>query len=179
MKEEWKDIIGYEGLYQISNFGRVKSLGKFQNAKLGSIAFRPEKILKGSPDTKGYLRVKLQRNTIKKNCKIHRLVGEMFIPNPLSKPEINHKDGIKTNNYYWNLEWATSSENNQHAFDNKLKIMPKGENVYNAKLTSKNVIEARNLYNTGKFTHKKLALIFGITRGGMSKILKKQSYKNA
>lgn len=101
MKEVWKDIEGYEGLYQISNLGRVKRVAT-------------GKVLKGGKDKDGYLMVKLYKNNIRSNKKIHRLVAEAFIPNPENKPQVNHADENKTNNSLDNLEWMTAKENINH-----------------------------------------------------------------
>lgn len=103
MKEIFKDIKDYDGLYQISNCGRVKSLKR-------------NIILKPSANNKGYLHVILYKNGNSKIGRIHRLVAENFIPNPGNKPQINHIDGHKSNNNVNNLEWVTNSENQKHAF---------------------------------------------------------------
>lgn len=105
--EQWKDISGYEGTYLVSNRGRVKRL--FKNGK--------ERILKGSPDKDGYIKVILSINQKKKHCTIHRLVAETFIPNIDGKPQINHKDRCKSNNVASNLEWVTALENTKHCMD--------------------------------------------------------------
>ena len=100
MMEIWKDIEGYEGLYQISNKGRVKSL------KWGK-----ERILKPGWNTGGYLKVYLFKNTEAQDRLVHRLVAEAFIPNPYNKPQVNHKDENKKNNCVENLEWITCMDN--------------------------------------------------------------------
>lgn len=106
MKEEWKDIKEYEGLYQISNFGRVKSLEKRAgNSK------RKEKILKEFKDKNGYIRVILCKNNKTSLKGVHRLIAEAFIPNPNNYPQINHKDEDKQNNNINNLEWCTCKYN--------------------------------------------------------------------
>ena len=106
-REYWKDIKGYEGLYQISNLGRVKSL-----PRNGTI--KDERIIKYSLDKYGYPQVVL--NNKKHKCfRVHRLVAEAFIPNPQNKSTVNHIDGNKTNNKLNNLEWNTIKENNDHA----------------------------------------------------------------
>lgn len=122
--EIWLPIVGYEGIYEISNFGRVKSLQRtveHHGAKSG-LYNKAEKIL--SPQkhsTKGgYYEVCLWRENKSKNFKLHRLVATAFIPNPENKPEVNHKDGDKSNNCVNNLEWVTSKENITHAWNNNL-----------------------------------------------------------
>ena len=105
--EIWGDIIGYEGIYVVSNLGQVRRIKKSKGTS-------GENLLKPIKNESG-LYVNLRNNGDDKLCKIHRLVGETFIPNPKSKPEINHKDGNRWNNKDTNLEWATSSENNLHA----------------------------------------------------------------
>jgi hypothetical protein len=111
MKEIWKDIKGYEGIYQISSFGRVKSLNRIDEAGYN----RKEKLL--TPATNGrdkYLYVGLSFNKVRKTLKIHRLVAQAFIPNLENKPEVNHIDSNKQNNNFVNLEWTTSRENVTH-----------------------------------------------------------------
>lgn len=113
MQEVWKDIKGYEGLYQISNLGNVKSL------KRKSLNFKCEKdkILINCKTSQGYEKVMLCKNKQVKNQMIHRLVAKAFIPNPNNLLEINHIDGDKTNNKVSNLEWCTRSENIKHAYE--------------------------------------------------------------
>ena len=100
MDEIWRDIEGYEGLYQISNKGRVKRLYKAS-----------ERILKPGWMTGGYLFVVLCKNGNQSNQRIHRLVAKAFLPNPENKPQVNHRDENKKNNRVENLEWATAKEN--------------------------------------------------------------------
>jgi hypothetical protein len=107
MQEIWKDIQGYEGLYQVSNLGRVKRVS-------GKI-LKPENLNK-----KSYLRVRLYKNKIGKHHLIHRIVAEAFVPNLRNAEEVNHKNGDKQDNKVTNLEWITHKENMQHAFKNGL-----------------------------------------------------------
>lgn len=112
MKERWKDIEGYEGLYQVSNRGKIYS-------------FKSKRCLKGQITIWGYKQVELTNNNIISSLSIHRLVAQAFIPNPENKPEVNHKNGIKTDNRVENLEWVTSKENKIHAVEiGNIKTIP-------------------------------------------------------
>lgn len=125
MNEIWKDIIGYEGLYLISNFGNIKSTERiilYPNScynKTNKGVIRKEKLLKPS-DKKRYLSVTLSKDKIKIYPLIHRLVAIHFIDNPNNLPCVNHIDGNKHNNIYTNLEWCSHSDNTQHAIKNGL-----------------------------------------------------------
>jgi len=109
MKEEWRDIVGYEGLYQVSNLGRVKSFRRVKPFILG-IRLRC-----------GYNRVALYKDGGVKNITVHRLVAQAFINNKYNKPLINHKNGVKIDNRVKNLEWCTHKENTIHSFENGLQ----------------------------------------------------------
>lgn len=115
MEEEWRDIKGYEGLYQVSNFGRVKSFPRHGTRS------KEEYIMAGGKDYRGYPTVVLRKNNKGKTTKVHRLVAETFIPNPNNLPQVNHKSGLKNENYVSNLEWISASENMKHAYKTGLK----------------------------------------------------------
>ena len=152
-KEVWRDIEGYEGLYQVSNLGRVKS---FKGSS--------ESILKGRNSTSGYLQVDLCKQGVVSTKLIHRLVAQAFIPNPENKQEVNHIDEDKTNNLHSNLEWSTRKENNNHGTRNervsKIKSIP---------------IIATNL-KTGEFrefcSSKECARQLGLKSSNISAVLK-------
>ena len=107
MNEEWRDIEGYEGLYQVSNLGRVRSLNC--RGHKGCIG-----ILTPRLDGKGYEMVALYKEGKARNTKVHRLVAQAFIPNPNNYPQVNHKDENKTNNIVENLEWCTGKYNSNY-----------------------------------------------------------------
>lgn len=102
----WKPVVGYEGLYEVSIYGEIKSIKK-------------SKLLKPRLST-GYAMVALWNNGLRKDLKIHRLVAIAYIKNPMNKPQVNHIDGNKLNNELSNLEWVTNSENLKHAYKNGL-----------------------------------------------------------
>ena len=112
MDEEWKDILGYENMYQVSNLGRIRSLPRKFHPRL--------LILKPRLDRYGYLQVVLSKNCILKNFTIHKLVATHFLKNNLiHKTEVNHISGDKTNNSIDNLEWVTRCENMRHRINLK------------------------------------------------------------
>lgn len=134
MEEIWKDVPDYEGIYLISTLGNVKSLDREIYEKDGTKRPLKGKFIKSQKTGNGYKFVCLYKNGVGKMAMIHRLVAKAFIPNPENKKEVNHKDGVKTNNVLSNLEWATRAENQLHSHRTKLLIMPKGsENKFSKK----------------------------------------------
>lgn len=119
MEEIWKDIEGYEGLYQVSNLGRVKSLER-KCKVLNGYRTVNERIRSLNKNRYGYITVSLNKNNKTKICTIHRLVAIAFIENPENKIQVNHIDGDKSNNTVDNLEWVSQEENMQHAVNTGL-----------------------------------------------------------
>jgi hypothetical protein len=173
-KEMWKDIKGFEGLYQVSNFGRVKSLPKeWVCGRNGGIGKHNGMILKIQIDKEtGYIRVTLTKKNIRKHISIHRLVGIHFITNPNNKPVINHINGIKLDNRIENLEWVSHAENNQHAF--YIGLNRKGEEHSSSKLTEKEVLEIRS----SGLSSCKLAKIYNVSSKCILNIKNNKSWKH-
>lgn len=174
-QEIWKDIPGYEGLYQASTLGMVKNLSRYVNTKW--VTKRPvqEKILK--PQTSkvtGYCSVAIQSN---RRYLVHRLVGLTFIDNPQNKPCINHKDGNKLNNCVDNLEWATYSENSVHSYENKLQLPVCGEKHGLSKLNNKIVSDIISLLKEGK-TLSDISIKTGVDKSLISNIKNKRNWKH-
>src|SRR5699024_2384349 len=112
--EIWTPIKDFEGIYEVSNHGRVKSLSRKINTGRGGYRILPEIIKTLKTDKDGYLETSLSKNGLKKHVSIHRLVAEAFLHNPENKEQVNHKDGDKKNNHVSNLEWVTAQENQTH-----------------------------------------------------------------
>lgn len=165
--EKWKDIPGYDGMYQVSDEGRVRSWKRH--------AGRPGKrnepvILKQTPDSPGYLRVSLWNDGVRKMGVIHRLVPELFIPNPENKEYINHLDGNKFNNNASNLRWSTPSENALHAYDSGLRKGGRMSKV-KAKKLKKDLI-------SGDLSTSRASELFSITAQHAKRVLKGECWAN-
>ena len=165
--EIWADIEGYDGDYQESNYGRTKSL-----------KFGKEKILRPSVNKNGYLTVCLSKNNKKKTCRVHRLVAKYFIPNPKNLPEVNHKFGVKFDNYFENLEPCTDIQNMQHAF--KTGLQKSGADHRDSKLTEENVrfIRKYHIPYDKKFGVAALAEKFNVHPKIIWNVVNFKTYKN-
>lgn len=159
--EIWKDISGFPG-YQVSNLGRVKSKRQ---------ALKP--IFNKTYKDVGYYRVKLSGGNIRY---IHRLVAIAFLPNPDNKPTVNHKDSNKANNAASNLEWATVSENNQHAYDNGKRV-PCGEQRSASKLTEAQANEIKIRIGNGE-RNGVVARAYSISPATVCDIIKERTWKH-
>ncbi len=168
-KEQWKDIDGWKGFYQISNLGRLKSLKRPFVVK--------DRILKPCVNTNGYLFAGLFKKNKRLACPaIHRLVLETFVGLRPSGMEGRHKDGDKTNNRLDNIEWATHEVNEFDKYEHGT-IMRGSKNGY-AKLTEDDVVEIRRLWKTGEFTQWGLAHRFGVHQFCIWSVIHKKSWKH-
>lgn len=178
MKEFWRHIKDYEGLYEVSNLGRVKSLKrrvdiKSRKGKVFNIAIN-EKILKPGFN-RHYYQVHLCKEGKYPLYEIARLVADAFIPNPDNKPQVNHINGDKLDNRVENLEWCTCSENRYHAYRMGLQSA-KGENNGQAKLTESNIREIRSLFEFRKITSIMLAQKYNVSPSCIKSIVRKERW---
>lgn len=180
MKELWKDIDGYEGLYQVSSIGRIKSCDKIVDGSYNSKHHIKEKILKPFKTGSGYiaLSIRLYKNGIGKDYRISRLVAKAFILNPENKLEVNHKNFDTFDNRIENLEWNTSKENHDHSHNKRVAALPRGEKQYNSKLTEEDVKKIKRLYRSGKYSQCELGDMFGVTEGTVYSIIHNKSWKH-
>lgn len=166
--EIWKDVIGWEGCYQVSNFGRARSLKFAPKVRI---------LIQGTDKKNGYLALRFCKNHNYKTKKVHRLVAKAFIENPNNYPQVNHKDGNKTNNTVPNLEWCTPAMNVRHAFDNNLRKVGYGESAPRSKLKLKDVIMIKTL--SAQINNKaELGRKLGVTKYAIYSILKGETWKN-
>ena len=173
----WKPIKGYEGLYEVSDRGSIKALKRIVNSGKCHRTWE-EHFIKYAVDANGYFRTNLAKGGVNKTFKIHRLVAEAFIPNPLKLPEVNHIDGNKQNNSVENLEWCNHSENLKHAVKMGLKKLG-GEFNPSHKLTTDQIEFIRKAYipRHPEFGTVALGKRFNVHRKTITRIINNQSWK--
>jgi hypothetical protein len=162
MGEEWRDIPGYEGMYEVSNTGKVRSMG-----------YGRVRELTPSPQNNGYLHVTLCKSRAKKGMLVHALVALAFIGSRPNKMQINHKNGNKHDNRVENLEYVTSKENIRHACETGL-MNNKGENNGCAKLSKSDAENIRLEYGKGKVTQYQLAKKYGVSQSLVYQIINRK-----
>ena len=167
MREIWHDIKGFEGVYAVSNLGRLRRINGPQKRKYPFVC-------KLQYDKNGYHIYRLSYHPKERTVKIHRLVAEYFLG--FSDLTVNHKNGKKDDNRVANLEWLSNADNRAHAQQNGL--IPRGERVGNSKLSESDVLRIRAAYLTGGATHQQLADQFGIGRKAITKIINRQRWRH-
>lgn len=146
VQETWLPCPGFETSYEVSNYGKVRSIDRYISGRNGLV--KGKLILQGK-NKKGYPEVRLWKNNKQEARNPHRLVAQAFIPNPDNKPQVNHIDGNKENNSIDNLEWVSNSDNQLHAYKLGLQPSRSGENNNKAKITNKQVDLIKLDYNYG------------------------------
>jgi len=177
--EEWEPIKGYEGLYEVSNLGRIKSLAR----KRGQVGvnwsrYGVDRILPGYMSQYGYKIIQLWKNNKVKLRNVHSYVLEAFKPKVEGKNCCNHKDGNKLNNNIDNLEWCTYKENNNHAFKIGLCDHRRGEVLHNAKLSNNQVVKIKRLLIQGKHKLQEIGDMFNVTKGCIWHIKHNRNWKH-
>lgn len=172
--EEWRPVAGYEGYYEVSSMGRVKSMARTIDASDGSQRRYRTKIM--TPKSRGeYLFTILSKGLRYEKISVAREVAKAFHGPPKPREEVNHKDGNKHNNSSRNLEWMTKSENATHSHRVLLKNVR--EQKYNHKLTDENVLLGRRLFAAGQATYSSLGRMFGTSHVAIRNAIVGKSWK--
>lgn len=172
MKEKWRSVVGYEGIYEVSNIGGFRSLDRVHRHNYGGLMLKKGKTLK-SRINNGYHAVTLVKDGVVTQTFLHRIVAKAFKKNPKNKPCVNHKDGNKSNNKSTNLVWATYLENQRHADATGLRDI-RGEKNGRAKLSREDVSTILKLQETK--TVSEIAKSYNVTYQNISLILKGKSW---
>lgn len=168
MIEEWRDIIGYEGLYQVSNIGRVKTMARLHRESRPYM--KQERLMNPPVNSVGYPQVCLYKDKKGVIQSVHRLVATVFLERKPEHQVINHIDGNKLNNHVDNLEWCTYGHNQAHAIRTGLIRIYRGESHYASKVSDAQRLEIHNLCKSGIAQHK-VGAMFGIGQQAVSKIV--------
>ena len=156
--ERWKDVVDYEGIYEVSNRGRVRSAkGKTTHTEHHGKRKWRQRVLTQKVDSQNSCRVSLWKRKQETTWLVHRLVALAFLDNPESKKYINHKDGNRLNNFVENLEWSTSKENNNHAFDNGL--MSSNQFIILENLVTGELLKFRSISKASEYLGRSRAVI--------------------
>jgi len=164
------DVPGFEGLYGINKSGDIFS-------------YISNKTIKPYLHRDGYLQIYLCKNGKKKNIKIHRLVAQIFVPNINNKPQVNHKNGNKKDNYFENLEWCTPSENIKHAFKIGLKCITENgmkasskNGIARRKLRHDDIEKIKKLHDKKEYSQRQLAKMFSVGQTAINRIVNNKTY---
>lgn len=176
-KEIWSPVKELSDYYEVSTYGRVKSVPRMVNSGHGSKRFVKGGFRKPCLGTTGYWHLTFVINGKTKAARLHRMVAEAFIPNPENKPCVNHRDGDKLNNHVNNLEWCTYSENSIHAHKTGLSSVKKGEDVANSIFKTADVLRIRELFEMG-VTQPELQKIYSASYAAINSIVRRRTWKH-
>lgn len=161
--EIWKDIEGYEDYYEVSNLGRIRSKSRVAKTRNGRSHTVKSKVLSPGVWKDGYERVRFSVGGKMTGGKVHRFVANAFCPNPENKKEVNHINGVKTDNRACNLEWMTRSENQKHAFDKGLQKPQKGSSNPKSKIDEITALTIKTFIGK-KYSQTKLSELMGVSK---------------
>lgn len=177
MIEIWKKVDGYE--YEVSNLGSIRSLSRIVLCRYGKFRTHKGRLLKPSlTKSTGYLHVKLCKDGKEKAISLHRVIATTFLPGYDSMFDVNHKNGIKTDNRVENLEWMTRQQNIQHSYDNGLQVSLKGTDHGNAILNDLSIMVIRDACSTKRYSQRSIALYFKISQQTVSDIYHKKIWRH-
>ena len=172
VKTEWKPVLGFEGYYEVSNKGDVKSLTNRKTMKNGVSKLFRGKVLSSYSDKDGYRCIDLYKDGVRSKKKIHRLVCESFIRPPLENEQVNHINGIKYDNNISNIEWVMPKENVKHSY---YVLKNKGSK---RSLSDEQVLEIRDIYKKGELSFQEIGNLFNVSKHIIYYLLKGVTYKN-
>jgi len=177
MEEIWKDVPEYEGVYQASNMGNVRSLDRYAPHNRWDVKQGLKGKMIAQNKTKfGYFSLKLSR----RSYQVHRIIAKTFIPNPENKPQVNHINGIKTYNRVENLEWCTSKENVKHSYEIGLASgsRRRGSKNGQSKLIESDVVNIRLMYRQRKMSAGDLSELYNVSLPCIWQVIWGKSWKH-
>lgn len=180
--EIWKDIPNFEGFYQASDMGRIRSLDRNIHKKVKEKIFdtsRSGRVFRlRYKKSRRYISIRLSKNGKTNSYALHRLIAITFISNPDNFPQVNHINGIKSDNRAENLSWTNNSENVKHAISMGLNKSVVGENHGSSIFKNEDVLEIRELYSTGNYSYREIAEKFKVKTGRIFEIIKRKTWKH-